>query len=405
MYENQVLYPTGIHPVQQRNIDYIKQYFKKPVNLVLAIVYAIAIAFSIFISISATNSLLTFAQEFQPYSFQSSYNTDITQFSSILGAISGSIFEIIFLAGLFIVYFKSKNPDPHSTPSSGFTILYVFAIIKLIAAIALAALFLLACGILLIVAIAEQESDMIIATSVFSVLFVIIIIPTLIYSIATFKFTSSIRKGLNTPAPVTAKGATVLLVFNVIFAVFSLISALSVFTLPSFINLIASEMSSYEYYTIKPFFDQMSSQYIYIFISALPTIIIYVLYAIICAGYKKHINNYEQTIYTTAGNTYFQQPYANYQQQPYVNYQQQPQQPYTDFGQQIQQPQANNTFENNNIPETPQNDTSANSTTVESNNSVQDGNISAKDTAKCPKCGFLVNADDKFCEQCGFKIE
>ena len=133
-----------------KNLAVVKDYFKKPATLALAVVRAIVIVLSLIggiIFASQIHNYIFLAESMYgqvsswsglPAAFPGEIFDFAHESSSLLsaGAIASSILsEIIpalIVVALFILYFKSRNADPAASPKAGATILYVFAVIELV---------------------------------------------------------------------------------------------------------------------------------------------------------------------------------------------------------------------------------------------------------------------------------
>ena len=136
-----------------KNQQTVKDYCKSPVVLSMGIVRIVSAVLAVVSAVLISTQmpailddvkelLLQFCQTTGvPLSSVRDFYTVIDGSSQVFTA--GSIPSILpsvlitclIAAAFFIIYFKSRNSDPTSTPSAGVTILYVFAIIEMIAII------------------------------------------------------------------------------------------------------------------------------------------------------------------------------------------------------------------------------------------------------------------------------
>lgn len=159
-----------------KNVATVKDYFRSPAVLILAI----AKALSAILALVGTIMLSSHIKDLISYSYsairelleQIGVSSDfraqvndlfamIDQAASPAASISPSISSLVVtglvVAAFLIIYFKSRNADPASSPSIGFSILFAFAVIELIVAI-LGILAILAVFVLLIIVYGRLSS-------------------------------------------------------------------------------------------------------------------------------------------------------------------------------------------------------------------------------------------------------
>ncbi len=219
----------SIHPRILRNRIYVKEYLKRPVVLTIGILYLIsavvALIVSIINSVAGAAGIMEFYNSLGAASdMPSTYNVSVSLPTiDIVGIITGIAFLILFA--------KSRNARPDTAPTGGATTLWVLAIIQLVISI-LGATVLVFAGVAFFLvflilgsaggAMLSQGGSYNLATltsviplsevagdTTFTVLLIagIIILVTylvmagylLFVSISHLRFTSSIRKSLNSP--------------------------------------------------------------------------------------------------------------------------------------------------------------------------------------------------------------
>lgn len=379
------LYNQQLNYCYERNLNVVKDYFKGRNTLILAILLAVNAVMGLVISIvmAATMipSIMNSAYSGNPDGGSFSFNFNTGSF--------GGIFGILAIVAFFIIYQKSKNPDLSSNPKSGFTLLYVVSVIGLVFTCLGIGLFIIMGFLLFFVMITavSQETgsygfndslnhmafgytspDTGIAIGIFVFVLVVglaILAFTLIAQISQMKFYKSINQTLKTPCIPYVKGAKVFGVINIINAIFTFISCIGfIIVYFSFNDVIFDFLNDGISSGIPQIFSSTMKTYIIpLAVTILITVAIYVLYALMAFGYKKHIDTVTQGM----SNPNFdvpQQVVAGYYQAPYgQNPVAAPQQPIDTYVQ-------------------PQADTS------------EQGTV-------CPGCGCKVSENDRFCEQCG----
>ena len=131
------MYPYYTQPTPQGNpyqigLENVKGFFRKPLILVVAIVYSL-----FFLSTIATT--LMQVMEYSAY-YGSLYNP-MSGYISI--AFTAIIMGLLCLA-VWLIYLKSRSNKPTASPSAGLTILYVYAIIALVLVCLLTGILLIA---------------------------------------------------------------------------------------------------------------------------------------------------------------------------------------------------------------------------------------------------------------------
>lgn len=220
-------------PYTLRNKNYVCRFLCSPVILALGILNAIEAIISIVSNFLTRDVSEEFASALT-HLLEDYLDEELTTTSSF----SIPIVPIVMAIGFFVMYFSAKTGDKNDGAKSGSTILWVLAIITLVAC-SVAAVALLLVIIALALAIpyitnnnlealydipfrftGDVRGVLMSITIVFIVIFSIIITILLIYGISQFRFASSVRKSLSTPE-LTAKGARTYGVLSVISSVFS----------------------------------------------------------------------------------------------------------------------------------------------------------------------------------------
>ncbi len=393
MYENQ----NNYNPYAQ-NIAIVKEYFKKPLVLVIGILYIVSIVFSLIASVSMGSGLGDmYSSIFElsgVYSDMTAQEAEMIQMFTNSGFMStfmlmcmipSIIMTGLYVLAYFLIHFKSKNPDPNSSPKGGVTILFVMSIISLVGMIFLTlalVAYAVIVGILGVVFMTDPSmageggAAAGIIFLILAVLFLGIGGLALTYSIGEFNFFNSIRKSL-TSVKLYNKGAGLFGVFSIIYGCFSIMSAFSsMFTGPmlSFMFKMVPE-SELEGFPIE-MFDSMGSIYTVSGLLALVSASIMILTGILALGYKKHIIKYTNAY---AGE---QMEEAPMQSAPAYSQPQYSQATYT-------QPQYSQ-------PQYSQPEYTQPLVTQENATPVQ---------GACPQCGATCDENAIFCNNCGTRVK
>lgn len=390
------------------NIAIIKDYFKSKSILVLGIMNIVAIIISVVNSLASSQMTKQIISGLADY-FDKSVSPDgdqelIRQISqglhdasasgvewlSVLSSVS--IFSILSVVALFLIYFKSRSEDPDVSPLAGFTLLYVIAIFAMIGAI------LLTVGLIVLVVLffflyaeAARTSDLGFTVNLTgdpirfdsSLLLVLAIILAVVFAIAGFfllfstvnrvRYLSSVRSSMKT-VELSRKGAKPYGVFCVISAVCSGISLIS-----SIPTLFVGNKDALRNMDIVISADTTLPGILSV-VASLVALVIIILQAKIALGYAKYIDdkkfgyNEPAAPYTPAAAA------ANTQQTPYSYLAQQNSEP-------ISIKEA--TFVNPYL-----NDSDTQKATEEKPASP----------STCPACGAQVDTSAPFCGQCGTKL-
>ncbi len=405
MYENQNYY----NPYAQ-NIAIVKEYLKKPIVLTIGILYIVSIVFSLITAVSMGSSfgnffdsIFTLSSELYEYTAEEqqvmSLFTNSGFFSTMMicAMIPSIIMTGLFVLAYFLMYFKSKNPNPDVSPKGGATILFVMSIISLVGTIIASLVLVLYAVIFVIFGIVAAADPsiagdggvvLLIVFIIFALLMLGIAAITLVYSISNMNFYNSIRKSLSS-VTLTHKGAGVYGVFSIIYGGMSVFSAISTMFYGPLMKFMTSMVPQEEMVGFPTeIFDSLGSMYTLSGLAALVSSVMMILCGIFALGYKKHINRY---INTYAGEQMPEQPMtAPAYNQPSYSQPQYTQPEYTQptysepqYTQpQYTQPDYTNDYQQN-APDSDQ-------TTL---------------LYSCPRCGSACKDADVFCNICGYKIK
>lgn len=251
---------VNISPYQQ-NIDIIKNFFKKPIVLVNTIIetLAIPVVFLMLYFLSNFMNSLIYESYSSSYSYYDYYSYNpVPMFDSFLFGIGiiACIPAVLTIVAKFLIYFKSKNPDPNVKPSAGFTILWVMSIISVVF-LSLACFIFVISMIIAIFAVSAysayenysygygygstQSSTMLLV--VIFIIYLVVFAVAFFFIINQMRFYGSVRKGLNS-IYLKNNGAMIYGVFQIVGGVFSTLTFLMyVFVLIAFASVAAMDSS------------------------------------------------------------------------------------------------------------------------------------------------------------------
>ena len=394
------MYEQPFNPFQ-RNIAIIKDYFKSPTVLALAILQAVSIVMSViqsFVSMDLTREVTSKVFTYLSNNMRvtdsnnTQLNTSIPEMANGLSvSISIPIFTILIAVALFLIYYKSRSTDPMSAPTAGFTILNVLAILSIIGVVLVAVLALFFV-VLMFIAYGElrrgsnmdvdvqvsgygnvhvDESYILVITVVFAIIAVIAITYALIYVISYKRYIGSVRSSMKT-VELSRSGAKAFGVLCVISAVFSILSLLS-----TIFTSIAARKELFARMGISIVSDQTLPLIVSI-IAQIITIAIIILRAKIALGYAKYIDE-KKFGYNDPQPTGGEAPYvplgvgvgSNSQQNPYTYL--------------------------------TQKDEDMRTVNVSNVNPYMD-DFNEQRPMVCPGCGAPVDGNAPFCGRCGTKL-
>ncbi len=380
-------FQTNFNPYAH-NQAIVKSYFKRPLVLVLGILYLV----SIVLSFASVFSMGTSMSDMYSTMFEATgvYEDMPSEMSGIfsnftspgflttvfaVAMIPSLIITALYATAYFIIHFKSKNEAESSNPKAGFTILFVLAILNLIYSIFAALLLLLIIALFIVGAIAISQdptvsgSDVTIATVMFSVcalIFAGIAAILLIYTISNFNYIKSAKNSLSS-ATLSCKGAGTYGVMSIVFGITALLSVLPSLVMAPLMGSMSQMMPS-EFGAEFPaeIFNSMGSLYLVSGLMSAFSVAIMIIDAIIALGYKKHINNITNSFYNPETLDTPSQPAPAYNYANAV----------------ASQPAQTETIE-----------------------PVVFGDSNMNTNAKhCPRCGTLAKENDVFCNACGTKL-
>ncbi|MBQ4128660.1 MAG: zinc ribbon domain-containing protein [Ruminococcus sp.] len=318
MYQNNQTY----NPFAQ-NVSIIKSYFKRKSVLAMAVLYCISILFTI-VTIFTMNfvfpelysnmymNIEISAQGLEQMGENPFSSPAATSIISIISAIPSIVMTGLIALGYFIIYFKSKDENPSSSPKAGITILYILALISLILSIFASLNMLLALLVLGIVAIvgisnpsalemSAQDASIFAGVMIFFVVFFAIFLALLLtYSISHFTYINSIKKSISGPV-LYNKGAGAYSACSIILVV--LVSLTVILALiGSFLMPTILEASGLNDPYIASTFEAMTPMYMLSAFAMVVSIVMYITDAVIARGYKKYIDDitsgYTNPLYT-----------------------------------------------------------------------------------------------------------
>ena len=377
-----------------KNLAVVKDYYKSGSVLALGILRAmnlIASIASLFflptLMNEAMNISLRMMRETEIPSdimemFNAASNTSVA--TSVISAIPGLAVSALVVAAFFIIYFKSRNDSPTSSPMAGVTILYVLAIISMVMAI-IATVLLGVLVVILVFALVIASSQMSYSSDEQTVLIVVGVIYFVIIAVAVFfllfttvnekRYYGSVRASMST-VELQSKGAKPFGVVCIIYAVFIGISML---TLPLSLIGTSQLLGSYGY----GYSGMISTPVIIIAEASLGLSFITLIFeAKVALGYKRHIDNmkygYSQPVAPAAPYSPFPAPsaYSSPQNNPYTD---------NSPAQSSYEPKTYTSTDN------PYSDPYGSSP-------------KAYEKPRCPYCGAEIDPSAPFCGNCGSRL-
>lgn len=380
-------YQNGFNPFSQ-NIAIVKSYFKKPTVLTQGILYAISAVLTIvsgFIMSPVLNNYFSAIMKMPGFTdgmspselefFTSLMNVYI-DIVPIVAIVPSVIISAITAAAFILIYNKSKNAEPASTPKGGIVTLFVLSIVQLVPIIMLSVMLVLAIILLAVAAIAASgtpESGILwVVTAVYTLVFGTMIALLLMYYINQVRYYNSIRKSLTT-INLTYKGAGIFGVFSIIYGVYMVMNAFSVFSIKPMMQLIAELAPEMEF--IAGLFDSFTPLFIVSTVASVLSAGIMILNGVIALGYKKHIRSFTEG-YSEFGIDNSVAPQTVSVPVYSASVPNEPSQPVAPV--QTNEPQFEPVIFNEGQAVTP--------------------------AAHCPRCSSPVKNDDVFCKACGTKL-
>lgn len=280
MYEN---VPKNFNPYKQ-NLSHVKDFFKKPIVLIIAIFHIVSLALSL---ITTLGDSTVGKHLYQAELISSDYYDLIGNpvFGLVLMTPS-IIFSFLIIIAYFLIYAKSRSSKPESSPRVGFSIMQIIAVFQLIGAVIVVAAMAFVGFVMWTSYLSASDYyffnlstsatliNCIIATSIFILLAILI----LIYSVSNLRFFKSLKRCISSVNLVSG-GAKGLAVTSVVFAVIQAL-ALAAYILLSGVRSYSNEFMIISIITIAV------------------SIIIYILQAIIALGYRKHVYRITSSVFS-----------------------------------------------------------------------------------------------------------
>lgn len=275
---------------KQRVLEIVKAYFCKPVVLLTAIISLVGVVVPIF------SAFFYEPTYYDNYSYSSDYWNKVStsqQISTVefnlyvqivILLLFFSIPNILKVIGLFSAFFKSRTRS--STPQSGLTLFFVGNMIYMIIFILSMApfAFMIVPMIIMLISSFAVPSE---GNALFSIILIslcTIVVLFLLHYIGSTRFSMNVRNGLKS-GMLSTKGCSLLGTVSIILAVLT-----GFYTATSLILPIILDEKVFEEYPIVPF-DWSSAESFMIIASLILTIILFILYAVIAFGYKKHVSD------------------------------------------------------------------------------------------------------------------
>lgn len=392
MYNNPA--PMGNYNPYEQNSGLLKSFFSKPVVIILAAVGGVSALISIisfFMQIGSFNTTVRYYNHITGGQFASFYSSAQPIF--VIISICSIAMTIITALGYFLLYSKSKNPDPQSNPKAGSTLLWIISIISFVATCILAVFLIIVAFILFIASgeVSRYEASIMTTAGVFMIIIALIVF---FYYLFQFRFFSSIHTSFSS-VQIVSKSAVAFAVFSIIFCVFSVISLFSSLDTATAMTVISS------------------------LISIVNTVFVIVL-ALSYNSFVKSITTGANPIGGFMPNNGQFSPYNQNTngQAPNMNmgYSYRPQQPPVNDnnqfnGQQYQNPyesaqqpsEADKAYKNPYFSQDFEEQTANSQNDTFNQTPVQPEEQAAQN--KCPMCGAVHSGDDLFCGNCGARLK
>ncbi len=398
------MYDAPFNPFYQ-NVGIIKNYFKKPIVLILAILQFVSLIGSAIVTF-ALPSWLTPLMEMANSELPSEYRQilSFSSSSSIVSFIPSLALGVLLGVAYLLVFIKSKNDNPNASPKAGFMILFILSIIELVSSIIACAVLVL---IFFILIIALGASGMlsssegiagVAAIIMVAVIYAFLIFFLLFYSINKLNYFKSVKNSLSS-IELQNKGAGAYGVINMIMAVFVALYTIILIFIAFMLG--GANPISRELVRLYPNVSLSSMLPILIVLIAmmLISVVFMVLSAILALGYKKYINNIK---YNYRAPSIPEQPY-----QPNPVTAQMPQPVYPSPAQPFVPQDPQQPVPSQQDFASPQEPYPQNSTELPRYNASDIDFIVPEeiDSYSCPTCGNPVDFDAFFCPKCGTKLK
>ena len=392
MYNNPA--PMGNYNPYEQNSGLLKTFFSKPVVIILAAVGGVSALISIisfFMQIGTLDTTIRYYNYMMGGQFASFYSNIKPLF--IIFSICSIAMTIINALGYFLLYSKSKNPDPQSNPKAGSTLLWVISIISFVATCILAVFLIIVAFILFIASGEVSRYEASIMTTV-GVAMIIVALVFFFYFLFQFRFFSSIHTSFSS-VQIVSKSSVAFAVFSIIFCVFAFISLFTSLDTATAMTVISSLLSIVNSVFLAVFALSYNS-----FVKSVTT------GANPIGGFMPNngqFNPYNQNTNGQAPN--MNMGYSYRPQQPPVNDNNQfnGQQYQNPYGSSQQSSDADKAYKNPYFSQDFEEQTANSHNDIFNQNPVQPEEQAAQN--KCPMCGAVYSGDDLFCGNCGARLK
>lgn len=392
MYNNPA--PMGNYNPYEQNSGLLKTFFSKPVVIILAAVGGVSALISIisfFMQIGTLDTTIRYYNYMMGGQFASFYSNIKPLF--IIFSICSIAMTIINALGYFLLYSKSKNPDPQSNPKAGSTLLWVISIISFVVTCILAVFLIIVAFILFIASGEVSRYEASIMTTV-GVAIIIVALVFFFYFLFQFRFFSSIHTSFSS-VQIVSKSSVAFAVFSIIFCVFAFISLFTSLDTATAMTVISSLLSIVNSVFLAVFALSYNS-----FVKSVTT------GANPIGGFMPNngqFNPYNQNTNGQAPN--MNMGYSYRPQQPSVNDNNQfnGQQYQNPYGSSQQSSDADKAYKNPYFSQDFEEQTANSHNDIFNQNPVQPEEQAEQN--KCPMCGAVHSGDDLFCGNCGARLK
>lgn len=392
MYNNPA--PMGNYNPYEQNSGLLKTFFSKPVVIILAAVGGVSALISIisfFMQIGTLDTTIRYYNYMMGGQFASFYSNIKPLF--IIFSICSIAMTIINALGYFLLYSKSKNPDPQSNPKAGSTLLWVISIISFVATCILA-VFLIIVAFILFIASGEVSRYEASIMTTMGVAMIIVALVFFFYFLFQFRFFSSIHTSFSS-VQIVSKSSVAFAVFSIIFCVFAFISLFTSLDTATAMTVISGLLSIVNSVFLAVFALSYNS-----FVKSVTT------GANPIGGFMPNngqFNPYNQNTNGQAPN--MNMGYSYRPQQPPVNDNNQfnGQQYQNPYGSSQQSSDADKAYKNPYFSQDFEEQTANSHNDIFNQNPVQPEEQAAQN--KCPMCGAVHSGDDLFCGNCGARLK
>lgn len=392
MYNNPA--PMGNYNPYEQNSGLLKTFFSKPVVIILAAVGGVSALISIisfFMQIGTLDTTIRYYNYMMGGQFASFYSNIKPLF--IIFSICSIAMTIINALGYFLLYSKSKNPDPQSNPKAGSTLLWVISIISFVVTCILAVFLIIVAFILFIASGEVSRYEASIMTTV-GVAMIIVALVFFFYFLFQFRFFSSIHTSFSS-VQIVSKSSVAFAVFSIIFCVFAFISLFTSLDTATAMTVISGLLSIVNSVFLAVFALSYNS-----FVKSVTT------GANPIGGFMPNngqFNPYNQNTNGQAPN--MNMGYSYRPQQPPVNDNNQfnGQQYQNPYGSSQQPSEADKAYKNPYFSQDFEEQTANSHNDIFNQNPVQPEEQAEQN--KCPMCGAVHSGDDLFCGNCGARLK